>query len=174
MGYTSNQKAWIGLRLSLGLIFLWAFVDKLFGLGFATCRNAETGAVTYMCQNAWINGGSPTTGFLKFAATGPFASFYNMLAGNAIIDVLFMLGLLTVGITLTLGIAMRLGSYIGALMVFLMWTALLPPENNPLLDDHIVYLFAFLVLAGSKAGEIFSLDKWWAKTSLAKKYRLLR
>ena len=163
MTYTKSQYAWIGLRLSLGWIFFWAFIDKLFGLGFATKP-----------AGAWLAGGSPTTGFLKFAATGPFASFYNMLAGNAIIDVLFMLGLLTVGITLTLGIAMRLGSYIGALMVFLMWTALLPPENNPLLDDHIVYLFAFLVLAGSKAGEIFSLDKWWAKTSLAKKYRLLR
>ena len=26
-------------RISLGLIFLWAFFDKLWGLGFATCRD---------------------------------------------------------------------------------------------------------------------------------------
>src|SRR3712207_7355187 len=42
-----------GLRLALGWIFLWAFVDKLFGLGFAT-----------KAENAWIDGGSPTQGFL--------------------------------------------------------------------------------------------------------------
>lgn len=42
------------LRLSIGFVFLWAFLDKLFGLGYAT-----PGA------RAWINGGSPTKGFLS-------------------------------------------------------------------------------------------------------------
>jgi len=51
---------WALLRFSLGWIFLWAFVDKLFGLGFAT----ESG-------KGWIDGGSPIFGFLNFAARGP-------------------------------------------------------------------------------------------------------
>ena len=51
---------WALPRFSLGWIFLWAFVDKLFGLGFAT----ESG-------KGWIDGGSPIFGFLNFAARGP-------------------------------------------------------------------------------------------------------
>src|SRR6059058_2844518 len=57
-------------RISLGWIFLWAFVDKLFGLGHETTS-----------AQAWIHGGSPTFGFLKKGAAGPFADFYHSIAG---------------------------------------------------------------------------------------------
>ena len=68
----------------MGLIFLWAFIDKVFGLGFATTAD-----------KSWIAGGSPTTGFLQFGVHGPFAGFYHSLSGIPIVDVLFMLGLLS-------------------------------------------------------------------------------
>jgi len=38
-------------------------------------------------------------------------------------------------------------------------SALLLPANNPIIDDHIVYLFAFLVLSFSNADTFFSLKK---------------
>ncbi|MBI2577711.1 MAG: hypothetical protein HYV77_02605, partial [Candidatus Wildermuthbacteria bacterium] len=41
------------VRISIGWIFFWAFIDKLWGLGFATAAG-----------NSWLNGGSPTTTFL--------------------------------------------------------------------------------------------------------------
>ena len=47
-------------RISLGWVFLWAFLDKAFGLGRAT-----------PAENAWLDGGSPTNGFLANAPTGP-------------------------------------------------------------------------------------------------------
>jgi thiosulfate dehydrogenase [quinone] large subunit len=47
---TATRYVLAGLRLALGWIFLWAVIDKLFGLGFAT-----------PAKNAWIDGGSPTT-----------------------------------------------------------------------------------------------------------------
>src|SRR5262245_4453845 len=72
-----------GLRLALGWTFLWAFLDKMFGLGHETESKA-----------AWINGGHPTEGFLTFAATGPFQSIYHDIAGTTWADWLFMLGLL--------------------------------------------------------------------------------
>jgi thiosulfate dehydrogenase [quinone] large subunit len=34
---------WGVLRLAMGWIFLWAFLDKLLALGFATGRDPETG-----------------------------------------------------------------------------------------------------------------------------------
>jgi thiosulfate dehydrogenase [quinone] large subunit len=36
------------------------------------------------------------------------------------------------------------GSIAGFLMVVLMYLAVLPPENNPVLDDHIIYALVFL------------------------------
>lgn len=71
-------------------MFLWAFLDKTFGLGHDTAS-----------ADAWTNGGSPTQGFLGSAATGPFRSIYHSLAGTAFADVLFMVALLTIGATLT-------------------------------------------------------------------------
>ena len=80
-------------RISLGWVFLWAFLDKTFGLGYATEP-----------KDAWIDGGSPTFGFLSFGATGPFKGIYNSIAGDAWADWLFMLGLLA-----TLGAGRWLG-----------------------------------------------------------------
>lgn len=173
MSYTKGVYAWVLLRISLGLIFLWAFFDKLLGLGFSTCRNAETGVVEIMCENAWLSGGSPTFGFLKFAAKGPFALVYNSMAESTLVAWLFMLGLLFIGITLVFGILMKLGTYSGALLMLLMWAALLPPEHHPFLDEHIIYVFILLTLNYIKAGQWFGLGKIWSKTNLVKKYPML-
>ncbi|HEY4513513.1 MAG TPA: hypothetical protein VJH06_03305 [Candidatus Paceibacterota bacterium] len=121
------------LRLVMGFIFLWAFIDKVFGLGFATTP-----------EKAWINGGSPTTGFLSFAVKGPFVDIFHSLAGVAAVDWLFMLGLLFVGLTLIFNKYVKWGCIAGSLMLFFMYLALLFPENNPIVDEHIVYI---LVLA---------------------------
>src|SRR3990172_2236065 len=120
---------WALLRLGLGFIFLWAFFDKLLGLGFATCKDRVTGVVDLGCNDAWINGGSPTTGFLGNAVTGPFADFYHNLAGLAWVDWLFMLGLLVAGVGLLLGTWIRFASLVGIVMMLLMWSALLWPAN---------------------------------------------
>ena len=144
----SNKfKAVLGiLRLSMGLTFLWAFVDKLWGLGFAT-----------KLENAWLSGGSPTTGFLKFGVHGPFTEFFNSLAGSALVDWLFMLGLLFIGITLTLGIMTKLGGWAGILMLLLMYLAVgLPPEHHPFIEDHFVYIFVILAVMWSGAGKYFA------------------
>src|SRR5680860_209629 len=110
------NNVWALARISLGLTFLWAFFDKLFGLGFTTCRN-DLGEVTIMCGKAVANGGSATLGFLKFGTDGPFASFYQSLAGNSFIDTLFMAGLLGIGVALTLGIGMRIAAVSGVALL---------------------------------------------------------
>lgn len=154
----SCQPVWGVLRLLMGWVFLWAFLDKCFGFWIST-----------QPEKAWINGGSPTFGFLKFAATGPLAPFYNSIATSNLVEWLFMLGLLFVGVTLLLGVMVRLGSFFGAVMVFLMWTAVLPPENNPMIDDHIVYMVIMIGLIKSQSGQWLGLGKQWQETSLVKK-----
>ena len=155
-----KRETLVGLiRISLGLTFLWAFFDKLLGLGFATAKEA-----------AWIAGGSPTSGFLTFAAKGPFAGIFNAMAGSVFIDWIFMLGLLGIGLGLTLGIAMKLSCYSGSLMLLLMWLAVLPPEHHPFLDDHIIYALVLIYLANIDTKTKCSLGNWWTNSSLVQKY----
>ncbi len=164
---TTGQKATAyvlaGLRLALGWIFLWAFLDKMFGWGFAT-----------PAKNAWINGGSPTAGFLGKGTSGPFADFYQSFAGAAWADWLFMIGLAAIGTALILGIGMRIAAAAGALLLVLMWTAVLPPANNPFMDDHLVYAGVLGLLALTAAGDTLGLGKLWAGTPLVKRLPILK
>ena len=150
-------------RLSLGWVFLWAFLDKTFGLGYAT-----------ESKNAWIDGGSPTTGFLKFAATGPFKDFYNDIAGDTWADWLFMVGLAGIGVALMAGITMRIAAATGALLLVLMWTAVLHPANNPFMDDHIVYALVLVLLAAVGAGKTLGVGTFWEKLPVVKRFPILK
>src|SRR3989344_4075156 len=132
---------WLKLRFVMSFIFLWAFFDKLFGLGFATTSD-----------KAWINGGSPTTGFLSGGVKGPFAEIFHSLAGVVVVDWLFMLGLLFAGLTLIFNKYVKWGCVAGSLIFLLMYLSLLWPENNPIIDEHIVYILV-LALIGFKRWE---------------------
>lgn len=149
---------WFLTRLSLGWVFLWAFLDKCFGLGHETT-----------VAHAWINGGSPTKGFLSGAA-GPFAGLYQGIAGVGLVDWLFMIGLLAIGVALILGIGMRITAISGTVMLVLMWSASLPPANNVFMDDHLIYALVLLGLAAIGAGNIFGLGRWWTHTSLVRRF----
>jgi thiosulfate dehydrogenase [quinone] large subunit len=155
---------WGLLRIGMGWIFFWAFIDKLFGLGFATAPD-----------KAWLAGGSPTFGFLNFAVKGPFAEFYRGLAGNLVVDWLFMMGLLLVGLALMLGIGVRIAGYAGALMMILMYSAgFLPPAHNPFLDDHLIYAMLLVGFAMSKSGDYLGFGKRWSQTRIVEKYPILQ
>ena len=76
-------------------------------------------------------------------------------------DWLFMLGLLGLGTALLLGIGMRIAAVCGALLYLLMWTAVLPPETNPIVDDHIIGALVLIGLALAHAGDTLGLGRWW-------------
>jgi thiosulfate dehydrogenase [quinone] large subunit len=161
------------LRIGFGLTFLWAFVDKLLALGYST-GVAQDGTVDRFGDAAWIHGGSPTQGFLGFAADGPFQGFWNSLAGTAFADWGFMLGLLAIGVTLTFGIGMRLGTLAGFVMYVLMWSVVLPPANNPVLDDHLLGAVSMVVLGLTGAGATWGLGHAWAQLPLVRRFPVLR
>ena len=140
------------LRFIMAVEFLWAFFDKLLGLGFATKP-----------EGAWIRGGSPTFGFLAKGSTGPFAGIFQAIGGKGIIDWLFMLALLLIGVALALGIGMKIATISGSVLMFLMWAASLPKPNNLFqIDDHIINIFVLLVLLFAKAGQYAGLGNKWA------------
>lgn len=164
---TTAQKATryvlAGLRIGLGWVFLWAFLDKLFGLGHET---AEKGA--------WINGGSPTKGFLAKGTAGPLADFYHGIAGAAWADWLFMAGLLGIGVALIAGIGLRVAAVAGALLMVMMWSAVLPPENNVFMDDHLIYAGVLVTLALTHAGDTLGLGTFWARIPLVRQLPWLK
>lgn len=152
------------LRIALGWVFFWAFIDKLWGLGRATAAN-----------KSWLDGVSPTVGFLKNAAKGPLADMYHAMAGNAVVDWLFMLGLLGIGLALILGIGIRVASVSGIALMLLMWSAVLPPSNNPIVDDHIIYALVFVwFFCVPAVGETLGLGKFWNKMTFVQKMPWLR
>ena len=79
--------------MSLASIFLWAFFDKTFGLGYST-----------PAVRSWLNSGSPTNGFLS-NTKGWFARFFQSIAGHPVTDALFMAALFGIGFALLLGSA---------------------------------------------------------------------
>lgn len=153
---------WAVTRISLGLVFLWAFLDKTFGLGFATPSD-----------RAWINGGSPTTGYLS-GAEGTFGDFFQGLAGITILDWLFQLGLLAIGLALILGIGMWITAISATVMLGLMWLAALPLDNHPFLDDHLIYAMVAFGLAAQKSGDTLGLGRVWASQPIVSRFPILR
>jgi thiosulfate dehydrogenase [quinone] large subunit len=156
----------IGLRLAIGFEFLWAFFDKTFGLGYAT-----------PAAHAWINGGSPTKGFLS-GANGPLQGVFTAIAGAPVIDWLFMLGLLGVGLALILGVAVRPGAIAGGVMLALMYIAVWLPtttvagqptgSTNPIVDEHIVGIAGLIVIAALASwGGGYLGHKWAALRMVA-------
>jgi thiosulfate dehydrogenase (quinone) large subunit len=151
------------VRIATGFVFLWAFFDKTFGLGYATPS-----------ARAWIHGGSPTKGFLSNVAVGPFESTFHSWAGAAWADWLFMAGLLGIGLALVLGVALRAAAASGSVMMLFMWAAEWPlakltsagepsMSTNPIVDYHILYALVLIAVALTSAGNTWGLGKLWAK-----------
>jgi thiosulfate dehydrogenase [quinone] large subunit len=170
---TTAAKALAVLRISTGFVFLWAFLDKTFGLGYAT-----------PAAKAWINGGSPTKGFLSSVEVGPFQSMFHAIAGTWWANSLFMLGLLAIGVALIAGVGLRLSAIAGSVMMAMMWLAEFPVaqttaagepsgSTNPLIDYHIIYAIALVVAAATYAGHTWGLGRLWARIPFVQKHRWL-
>ncbi|MEO3755347.1 hypothetical protein [Streptomyces sp. B6B3] len=162
------------LRIITGSIFLWAFLDKTFGLGYAT--DAE---------NAWVEGHSPAEGYLASVATGPLESTFHDWAGQTWVDWVYMLGMLGLGLSLVTGVALRVAALGGTLMMLFLWAGEFPPaqhlsdgspsmSTNPLVDQHIVYAGAMIALAVCSAGRVWGLGRVWERLPLVSRHTWLR
>ena len=154
------------LRISVGFVFLWAFLDKAFGLGFPTPS-----------RRAWIHGGEPAQGYLRGAldATKPFTPFFQSLA-TPLADWLFMSGLLFVGAATVLGVASRLAALAGVVMMVMMYLAegtFVVGSANPVVDSHLVYALVLVLVALLGAGDTLGLGKWWKRLGPVKRVPLL-
>ena len=125
------------MRLTMGWIFVYSGFDKL------------------------INGFS-AGGFLANATRGPLAGWFQGLGENSaalgVIDPLVVWGEILIGLALVFGVMTRWAAFWGATMMFLFYLAQFPPENNPLMEYHLIYMLVLGVIGALGAGRILGLD----------------
>ena len=160
-------------RIVIGWTFLWAFLDKLFGLNFATPS-----------AGAWINGGTPAQGFIS-RIEGPFAGFFQIF-NNGFGDVFFMFGLLGIGVAMIAGAGLRIAAVGGTLLMLFMFMAEIPTASamvdgelvrgstNPIVDSHWHEALLLIIAAVTLAGDTWGLGKWWAAKDVVRKNPWLR
>ena len=160
-------------RVVIGFTFLWAFLDKLLGLGFATPS-----------ARAWINGGTPAQGFIK-GIDGPFHDVFQIVA-NPVGDWLFMAGLLGIGVAMIAGAGLRIAAVAGTLLMLFMFMAEWPAattlvdgkvvsgSTNPIVDSHWHEALLLIISAVTLAGDTWGLGKWWGNLGFVRKHRWLR
>ncbi len=160
-------------RIVIGWTFLWAFLDKLFGLNFATPSQA-----------AWINGGTPAQGFIS-RIEGPFASFFQIF-NNTFGDWFFMFGLLGIGVAMIAGAGLRIAAAGGTLLMLFMFMAEIPAattfvdgelvrgSTNPIVDSHWHEALLLIIAAVTLAGDTWGLGKWWANRPIVRRNPWLR
>ena len=108
-----------------------------------------------------LSGTFSAAGFLEHVS-GPFAGFYTGIAGNpaflGITNVLVPWGETLIGIAIILGIAVRFASFWGIILMFLYYTAALPPANG-WISQEIIYIAVFLTFMFTGTGYYLGLDR---------------
>ena len=150
------------LRIAMGWTMVWAFMDKLFGLGFPSTPDV-----------VMINGGSPTEYYLTELVSGVFADFWHIFAGNPFVDFLLMAGLLLVGVALVTGIASKLATIGMCVMMLMMYTLSVPPSDNPLVDYHIAYVLGMVAVYCLGGFDKLSLNGWWSELDVVRRFPIL-
>jgi thiosulfate dehydrogenase (quinone) large subunit len=143
-------------RIAIGFIFLWAFLDKTFGLGFTTPS-----------ERAWINGGTPAQGYLgNLPPEQPLAETFQSLFLNSFGDIIFMAGLLGIGVAMVAGAGLKIAAVSGTALLLFMYLVALPwvgeHGTNPVLDSHVLEALLLIIPAVTLAGDKWGLGKWWA------------
>lgn len=151
-----GRRVLAALRIVVGFNFLWAFLDKAFGLSYTT-----------PAENAWFSGGSPTRGYLTGASEGWLGAMWEPMAGNAAVDLLFMLALLGLGIAALTGAGLRIAAVAGVALAVFFYLSQLPlaagEATNPLTTSHWYYALLFPLFALLDAGRTWGLASTWQR-----------
>jgi thiosulfate dehydrogenase [quinone] large subunit len=150
----SDKKLLAVLRIALGWLFFYAGITKVL-------------------NPAWS-----AKGYLLGAKT--FSGFYAWLASDAVLPIVDFVnewGLTLLGVSLILGVFVRLSSLLGALLMILYWLPVLDfpkVQHGFLVDEHVVYALVLLYFAAVRAGRTYGLEERCAKHPICAKHPKLR
>jgi len=143
------------LRISLGWLFFYAGVTKVIDPAWSAA--------------GYLNGAQTFTGFYQWLASPqilPLINFFNEW------------GLTLIGVALILGVIVRLSAVAGAILMIMYYFPVLNfplvGEYSYLIDEHIVYAWALLLVASLRAGRVWGLEKWCSNLPICSKFPKLR
>ncbi|MEJ0096901.1 MAG: DoxX family membrane protein [Bauldia sp.] len=148
MSHTQTERALIlFFRLVMAWTFLYAASQQVFVPGWSV------------------------VGFLD--STKTFHPLYSQFTGPVIAPILSFLvayGHLLIGLSLLLGLLVRVSAVFGILLMLVYWTAhmdfpYISTSVNLLIDEHIVYAGVLVLLIVERAGHVWGLDGWAEKLS---------
>jgi thiosulfate dehydrogenase (quinone) large subunit len=93
--------------------------------------------------------------------------------GQAWVDWAFMLGMALVGLELVLGVGMRLAAGGAVALMGTLYVTSLPLENNPVVDEHLIYAVLAVGLAAARAGHVLGAGRHWCAVPLVRRHRWL-
>ncbi|MBI5369770.1 DoxX family protein [Candidatus Uhrbacteria bacterium] len=135
----ATHKGWFSaagflLRLGLGVLFVYSAWSKLSVPAWS--------AAAYLAH-----------------ATGPFAVWFQSLAGNPVVDVLNLYGQLLIGLALVFGFFVRPASFFGVILMVLYYLSNFATNiEHGLIDEHVMYALVFFVLLSGGFGHVWGLD----------------
>lgn len=141
-----QKKLLAALRIALGWVFFYSGITKIL-------------------DPAWS-----AAGYLKRASN--FPDFFHALARPDVLPVTNFLnewGLTLIGACLILGIASRLTTLLGSLMMALYYLALPFPNldgHSYAVDEHVIFILVLLVLNATEAREYWSARRWFHGLSI--------
>lgn len=151
---TRDRIVLVLLRLALGWLMFYAGITKVL-------------------DPAWS-----AAGYLRSAKT--FSGLFQWLASPANIgwvNVVNEWGLTLLGVSLILGIGVRLSGVLGALLMLLYYFPALEfphVEHGYLVDEHIIYALVLLYFAAVRAGRTFGLEEWCAGLPICRRFPKIR
>ena len=152
---TFQKVSLVLLRLSMGWLMFYAGITKIL-------------------DPQWS-----AAGYLKGAKA--FPGFFQWFLDPSVLPVVNFInewGLTLLGISLILGVFVRLSSILGVLLMMLYYFPILDwPYPNPhsyIVDEHIIYTVVLLYFAAVGAGRVWGLENWCAGLPVCRNIPKLR
>lgn len=146
------------LRIASGLFFFYAGITKI---------------IMYSADKGWYDPQFSAAFYLKGAKL--FTAFYQALLSPGLLPSVSFVnkwGLTLLGISLILGIGVRLSSVLGVILMLLYYFPLgfpYPDAHSFIVDQHIMYATSLLVLASFRAGRVMGLEEWCSNLPICSK-----
>jgi thiosulfate dehydrogenase [quinone] large subunit len=135
---TTQKFSLFALRIAMGWMFFYAGITKV--------MNPEWTALGY------LKGAKMMTGMYEFFMSPQILPIINFI--NA-------WGLTLLGVSLILGVLVRVSAPLGMLLMLMYYLALGFPHPNPnsyIVDQHVIYIASLFVLFAFNAGRIWGID----------------
>jgi thiosulfate dehydrogenase [quinone] large subunit len=166
MNAPTVAKALAGLRVFLGIGFLYAGLSKFFMIG-ATEPFTSAGYLKFGTAGTWPGVAEAAEGAAP-VVVNPTQGLWLAIAGNAsvvsLIDTMIVFGQVAIGLALIVGLATRFSGLMGAVMMTFLTVASWD-FGHGLVNQTSLYAVVAIVLAASHAGRAYGLDGMLEKSA---------